>query len=52
MANGVRKGVYHEEFGRSKQLSLNKVFDPSTLSMRKGHHGKKNEKKWGKKWKK
>ena len=32
---------------RSKQLSLNKVFDPSTLSMRKGRHGEKKWKKMG-----
>ena len=31
MADGV--------FGRSKQLSLNKFFDPSTPSMRKAHNG-------------
>ena len=36
MANGVWKGVYLEVFGRSKQLSLNKFFGPSTHSMRKG----------------
>ena len=40
-------------FGRSKQLSLNKFFDPSTPSMRKGRDGgKKNGgKKTGKKGK-
>ena len=33
-------------FVHSKQLSLNKFFDPSTPSMRKGHDGgKKREKK-------
>ena len=38
-------------FGRSKQLSLNKFFDPSTPSMRKGRDGGKREKKrnWRKK---
>ena len=37
-------------FGRSKQLSLNKIFDPSTPSMRKGRDGeKKTGKKNGKK---
>ena len=35
MANGVWKGVYPKVFGRSKQLSLNNFFDPSTPSMRK-----------------
>ena len=33
MADGV--------FGHSKQLSLNKFFDPSTPSMRKGRDGGK-----------
>ena len=37
MADGVWKG------GHSKQLSLNKFFDPSTPCMRKGRDG---EKKW------
>ena len=44
MADGVWKGVY-QVFGHSKQLSLNKFFDPSTPSMRKGRDG---EKKGGK----
>ena len=35
--------------GRSKQLSLNKFFDPSTPSMRKGRDGGKTGKKNGKK---
>ena len=35
MAEGVWKG-------RSKQLSLNKFFDPSTPSMRKGRNGGEN----------
>ena len=30
MADGVWKGVYPKVFGHSKQLSLNKFFDPST----------------------
>ena len=34
-------GVYPLVFGHSKQLSLNKFFDPSTLSMRKGCDGGK-----------
>ena len=45
MAEGVWKGVYSQVFGRSKQLSQNKFFDPSTPSMRKGRDG---EKKTGK----
>ena len=45
MADGVRKGVYTSVFGHSKQLSLNKFFDLSTPSMRKGRDG---EKKWKK----
>ena len=50
MAEGVWKGVYPYVFGRSKQLSLNKFFDPSTPSMRKGCDGGKNGgKKGGKK---
>ena len=48
MADGVWKGAYPLVFGRSKQLSLNKFFDPSTPSMRKGRDGgKKQEKKRG-----
>ena len=42
MADGVWKGVYPSVFGHSKQLSLNKFFDPSTPSMRKGRDGGKN----------
>ena len=41
MEDGVWKGVYPCVFGRSKQLSLNKFFDPSTPSMRKGCNGEK-----------
>ena len=41
----VWKGVYPKVFGRSKQLSLNKFFDPSTPSMRKGRDGGKEKKK-------
>ena len=33
--------VYPFIFGHSCQLSLNKLFDPSTSSMRKGHNGGK-----------
>ena len=36
MVDGVWKGV-----GRSTQLTLNKFFDPSTPSMRKGRDGGK-----------
>ena len=39
MADGVWKGVYPRMFGHSKQFSLNKFFDPSTPSMRKGRDG-------------
>ena len=48
MADGVWKGVYPQVFGRSKQLSLNKFFDPSPPSMRKVDSGekKRKEKKW------
>ena len=57
MAEGVWKGVYPQVFGRSRQLSLNKFFDPSTPSMRKGcdgekKTGKKNGEKNGKKMRK
>ena len=45
MAEGVWKGVYPSVFGRSKQLSLNKFFDPSTPSMRKGRDGGNGGKK-------
>ena len=51
MAVGVWKGVYPQVFGRSKQLSLNKFFDPSTPSMKKGCDGEngKVKQKTGKK---
>ena len=42
VAAGVLKGVYPYVFGRSKQLLLNKFFDLSTPSMRKGRDGEKN----------
>ena len=45
MADGVWKGVYPKVFGHSKQLSLNKSFDPSTPSMRKGRDGENRGKK-------
>ena len=44
-ANRVWKSVYSYVFGHSKQLSLNKFFDPSTPSMRKSHDGAKMKKK-------
>ena len=44
MADGVWKGVYPQVFGHSKQLSLNKFFDPSTPSMRRGRDREKNGK--------
>ena len=49
MAEGVWKGVYPLVFGRSKQLSLNKFFDPSTPSMKKGRDGEKKKKREKKK---
>ena len=39
MADGVWKGVYPKVFGCSGQLLLNKFFDPSSRSMRKGRNG-------------
>ena len=52
MADGVWKGVYPQVLGRSRQLSLNKFFDPSTPSMRKVDDGEKKEKKKEKREKK
>ena len=50
MAEGVWKGVQLQVIGHFKQLSLNKFFDPSTPSMRKGDDGeKKTGEKNGKK---
>ena len=45
MADLVWKGFQPKVIGRSRQLSLNKVFDQSTPSMRKGRNGE-----WKKKW--
>ena len=42
MDDGVWKGVYFLIFGRSGQLLENKVFDPSSPSMKKGRDGEKN----------
>ena len=47
MVDGVWKGVNPLVFGRSKQLLLNKFFDPSTPSMRKGRNGGKQWEKTG-----
>ena len=41
MADGVWKGVQPKVIGHFKQLSLNKFFDTSTPSMRKGRDGEK-----------
>ena len=45
MADGVWKGVQPRVIGHFEQLLLNKFFDPSTPSMRKGHDGEENGKK-------
>ena len=45
MADGAWKRVYPQVFGRSRQLFLNKFFDPSTPSMRKVEDGD-NKKGW------
>ena len=49
MADGVWKGVNPQVFGHSKQLSLNKFFDPSTPSMRKVDDGEEKKKRKKKK---
>ena len=43
MAHGVWKGIYSEVLGHSKQLLLNRVFDPSTPSMRNMQPPAKNK---------
>ena len=43
MADGVLKVVYPLDFGCPRQLLLNKFFDPSTPSMRKGDDGEKGK---------
>ena len=43
MADGVWKGVEPQVIGQFEPLSLNKFFDPSTPSMRKGCDGEKME---------
>ena len=45
MADGVWKGVFPLVFGRSRQLSLNKFFDPSAPSMRKVDDGEEKKEK-------
>ena len=45
MADGVWKGVQSLVIGRSRKLLLNKFFDPSTPSMRKGRDGGENGEK-------
>ena len=49
MADKVWKGVNPWVFGRSRQLSLNKFYDLSTPSMRKGRDGGKKNGKNGEK---
>ena len=41
-------GGTNKRMNRNKQLSLNKFFDPSSPSMRKGRDGEKREKRGGK----
>ena len=43
MADWVWKGVYLQVLGRSRELLLNKFFDPSLPSMRKVDNGKKEK---------
>ena len=43
MADSVWKGVFPLVLGCSRQLSLDKFFDPRTPSMRKGHDREKME---------
>ena len=45
MANGIWKRISLLVLGSSKQLLLNKFFDPSTPSMRKGRDGEKKREK-------
>ena len=49
MADGVWKWVQSQVIGCSDQLLLNKFFDPSTPSMRKGDDGEEKRKKTRKK---
>ena len=44
MADGVWKGVQPSVIGHFESLSQNKVFDPSTPSMRKVDDGKRKKK--------
>ena len=45
MADGVWKGVHPYVLERSLYFSVNKFFDLSTPSMRKGHDGEKKRKR-------
>ena len=45
MADAIRKGVYPKVIRGFKQLSLNKFFDQSTPSMRKGDDGEEKKEK-------
>ena len=45
MTDGVWKGVNPQVLGGSRQLSLNKFFDPSTPSMRKVDDGEEKKRK-------
>ena len=45
MANGIWKGIYSYNFGRSEQFLLNKFFDSSTPSMRKVDDGEEKKRK-------
>ena len=45
MADEVWKSIDFWAFGRSRHLSLNRFFDPSTPSMRKGDDGGEKKKK-------
>ena len=45
MADRVWNGIYPLFFWRSRQLSLNKFFDPSTPSVRKEDDGEKRKEK-------
>ena len=45
MADGVWKGVQPQVIGHFEQFSLNKFYDQSTPSLRKGDGGEKRKKK-------
>ena len=48
VAGEMCKGAKVKSTPSPKQLSLNKFFDPSTPSMRKGRNGEKKKQGWGK----